>query len=110
VVITPVDFFIPRVKKSEQAAAYEAMIAAIKYQFNWRVNERRVMSMTYLHDRRTVVARVGEREQFEHHFEIVAIFEAAMYLVVTRLPNGNPGPTILVNNAEVTEVVDFLAA
>jgi hypothetical protein len=85
------------------------MIAAIKYQFNWKATERRILSLSYLHDRRKVVARVGEREQFEHHFEVVAIFEAGMYLVVTRLPNGKPGPTIVVNTAEVTEVVDFLA-
>jgi hypothetical protein len=85
------------------------MIAAIKYQFNWKATERRILSLSYTRDRRNIVARVGEREQFEHHFEVVGIFEAGMYLVVTRLPNGNPGPTIIVNTAEVTEVIDFLA-
>ena len=104
-----VRFFIPSVKKSELESSYTDMIAAIKYQFNWKVSERRIQSLTYLHDRRKVVARVGEPEQFEHHYIVVAIFEAGMYLVVTRHPNGNPGPTIVVNTAEVSEVVDFLA-
>ena len=104
-----VRFFIPSVKKSELEASYAAMIAAIKYQFNWKATDRRIVSLTYLHDRRKVTARVGEPEQFEHHYIVVAIFEAGMYLVVTRSPNGKPGPTIVVNAAEVSEVVDFIS-
>ena len=103
-----VRFFIPSIKKSELESTYTDMIAAIKYQFNWKVTDRRIVSLTYLHDRRKVTARVGEPEQFEHHYVVVAIFEAGNYLVVTRSPNGKPGPTIVVNTAEGSEVVDFV--
>lgn len=105
--VDTVAFFIPHVKKRDYETNYEAMIAAIKYQLNWPVTPRRISSLTYIHDNKMITAKVGERERLEHTYEIVAIMEASLYIIVTRNAAGEAGPTILVNDKEVAKITDF---
>lgn len=105
--LAPAKFFIPHVKPRASEADYESILASVKYQFNWPVTTRRISSLSYTRDKKLVTARIGEHLPFEHKFEVVAILESNLYLIITRSEGGHPGPTILVDTKEVTESTEF---
>ncbi len=104
---TNIKFFVPRVKKADMEIAYQAMIASIVDQFKWTVLPRRIESIKYRRDRKVYTAKVGSMEMQEQYYEVVAIFEASVYIVVTRTAKGEVGPSILVGTDEVMQVNNF---
>jgi hypothetical protein len=100
-------FFIPGMKRHQYEGAYESMKAVVKYQMGWTVKDRRIESLTYSSGKKTITAKVGEFGAIEHRHEVAAIMEASLYLIMTKTPAGEPGPTILVDPKEVLEVHDF---
>lgn len=100
-------FFIPQAKKAEYEVQYQAIIDALKDQFRWTINDRKIFSLSYLHDKKDYTVEVGRLEPLENRYETVAILESSTYLVFTRTKSGAPGVTILVNKDEAQSVVDF---
>ena len=99
--------FVPHVQPSETEAEYAAIVASVKSQFRLPIADRKIARITYTNSKHKWRAEVGQREEQEDKYEIVAILESKSFIVVTRMPDGAPGVTIMVNPAEVTEVVEF---
>jgi hypothetical protein len=100
-------FFVPHTKKAEAEAVHRGMAESLKGQFRMPMSERRIYSLNYVNSRKKWRAEVGQMEQQEGRYEILAIFESKPYIIVTRAKNGEPGLTILVDKDEVTLAEDF---
>lgn len=98
-------FFIPQAKKSEFETKYQTIIEILKDQFRWPIVERKIFSLDYVHDKKSLSVEVGQ--ELKQRYEVMAILESSSYLVFTRTPSGAAGVTLLVNKAEVESVVDF---
>lgn len=98
---------MPQAEKGNTEANYQAIVAQIKDQLGWKLTERRIFSLHYLHDKKEFTVQVGELVPREHRFQVVAIFESNAYVVFTRTPEGYSGTTILVDKNEVIAAVDF---
>ena len=82
-------------------------MAALKDQLGWKLTDRRIYSLHYLHDKKESFLQVGEVEPQERRYQVMAIFESNAYIVFTRTPDGYSGTTILVDKTEVIAAVDF---
>jgi hypothetical protein len=101
-------FFVPHTSPAEADEAYKDIKASLISQFRLPILERRIFSLSYLNSKKRWRAEVGQLEQQERRYEILAIFESKQYIVFTRAANtGSPGPIILVDKAEVTASEDF---
>jgi hypothetical protein len=100
-------FFIPHTKKATCEAVYQGMAESLKSQFRMPIDERRIFSLNYTNSKKKWHAEVGQLEEQEGRYEIVAIFEAKFYIVFTQAKNNDPGLTILVDKNEVTAVEEF---
>jgi hypothetical protein len=100
-------FFIPHTSKAEAEAAYSDIAGSLKRQFRLPIQERRILSLSYTNSKKRWQAKVGQLEQQEHQYEILAIFESKSFIIFTRSLDGGPGPIILVDKDEVTAVEDF---
>jgi hypothetical protein len=100
-------FFIPHVKTRQYEDTYEQITKLLKEQLRMPIADRRIFSLCYTHDKKKWYAEVGQLEEQEGRYEILAIFESKPFIVFTRLENGDHGLTILVNKDEITDIVDF---
>lgn len=100
-------FFIPHIAKLEADAAYQGVIKALESQFRLPVLDHRIFSLSYTNSKKKWYAEVGQLEEQEGRYQIVAIFESKQFIVFTHTPEGKPGPIILVDKDEVTTVEDF---
>jgi ABC-type phosphate/phosphonate transport system substrate-binding protein len=100
-------FFIPDTKPADTQEAYQGIAKLLKEQLRMPITDRRIYSLSYTHDKRKWRAVVGEREEQEDRYDIVAIFEAKPYIVFTRAQNGGQGLTIMVNPDEITAIEYF---
>jgi hypothetical protein len=100
-------FFIPHTSKAEAEGAYSDIVASLKSQFRLPIHERRILSLSYTNSKKRWHAKVGQLEQQEQRYEILAIFESKSFIIFTRSTSGDPGPIILVDKDEVTAVEDF---
>ena len=100
-------FFLPQSKPGQTELAYQEIVDTLKRQFRLPIEDRRIRSIRYFNSKKNWHAEVGYLEQQEHRYEIVAILESKWFIVCTRSKTGAPGPTILVDKGEVTEVEDF---
>ncbi len=83
------------------------MIDFLQEQLHWKITDRRIFRLGYIHDKKAYTAEVGQLEPLEHCYEIQAIFESNAYLVFTKAKSGGSGVTILVNRDEAQSVVEF---
>jgi len=104
----PMQFFVPNVKKLEAEIAYQGVIKGLESQFRLPILEHRIFSLSYTNSKKRWYAEVGQLEEQENRYEIVAIFESKQFIVFTHTPDGKPGPIILVDKDEVTKVEDFV--
>jgi len=102
-------FFVPGVVDAEAEAAYAQIKQALWAQFRLPILEQRISSLNYVNSKRSWRAEVGQEEQQERRYEIVAIFESKHFIIFTRTADGVAGPIILVDKAEVTAVEHFEA-
>lgn len=100
-------FFVPNTKKREAEATYSNIVTALKSQFRIPIGDQRIYSLSYANNKKRWHAQVGELEQQEGKYEIVAIFDAKPYIVYAQDANGGPGLTIMVDRDEVTKVEQF---
>src|SRR5689334_7653973 len=100
-------FFMPQAERSNTEASYQAILASLKSQLGWKITDRRIYSLHYLHDKKEHSLQVGELEPQERRYQVMAIFESNAYIVFTRTPDGYSGTTILVDKTEVLAAVDF---
>jgi hypothetical protein len=100
-------FFIPQTAPAETEAAYQRIKAILLDQFRLPIQDRRIFSLSYTNSKRRWKAEVGQPEQQERRYDIVAIFESKQFIIYTRAKTGGAGPIILVNKTEVTAVEDF---
>lgn len=100
-------FFIPKIKKSEIETVYSQMIDVIKDQLRLSISARKIFSITYIRDKKEWHSEVGKLHQQNDRYEVVAIFESRPYVICTRGRDGANGVTILVNKEEITAVNDF---
>lgn len=100
-------FFIPGIAPAEAETVYQGFAKALKSQFRLPIHERRIRSLKYLNSKTRWHAAVGELEEQEGKYLIMAIFESKSYIVYTQAPDGTPGLIILVGRDEVTAVEDF---
>lgn len=100
-------FRVPQTKKQHYEEAYQALKDNIKYQMGWVPTDRRIYSLTYISNKQKLTAQVGYYGQIEQNYEVVAILEAAAYIIVTKTKDGQQGPSILVDSKDVIEVQDF---
>lgn len=100
-------FFMPQTKAREQAAAYQTIIDSLQDQLRCEIVPRQIFSLEYTHDKKNYRAQVGQLEQLEHHYEIIAILEANVYIVVAQKPSNNMSMSILVNKDEVYALETF---
>lgn len=101
-------FFIPHTKKAGFEASYIDIIAKLKDQLKVAISARKIFSISYVHDKKTCYAEVGQLER-NGRYEILAIFEANPYIVFTKAKNGGQGLTILVSKEEITEIQDLIS-
>lgn len=100
-------FFMPKIKKREAEAAYKDIATALKSQFRIPISDKRIFSLDYANNKKRWRAQVGQLEQQEGKYEIVAIFDAKPYIVYAQDAKGGPGLTIMVDRDEVTQVETF---
>ena len=86
---------------------YDGMAVALKDQLRTTITDRRIFSLRYTHDKKKRQLQVGQLEQQEKRYEVMAIFESSPYIVFTQAKGGDHGITILVNKDEVTDIEDF---
>ena len=100
-------FFIPHVKARQYEDTYEEITKLLREQLRTPIADRRIFSLRYTHDKKEWYAEVGQLEEQEGRYEILAIFESKPFIVFTQLKNGDQGLTILVNKDEVTAIEEF---
>jgi hypothetical protein len=100
-------FFIPNTKSHEAEDVYKSLADSLKSQFRLPILERRIFSLNYLNSKRRWRAEVGQMEEQEDRYEILAIFESKSYIVYARSKTTNDGLTIMVDKSEVTAIEDF---
>ena len=100
-------FFVPGTSAAHSETAYRTLFDAAKDQLRTPISEKRIFSLRYIHDKRTVSIEVGEPHPHHPKYQILAILESHPHIVLTRDRLGKHGPTIMVANAEITEVVEF---
>jgi hypothetical protein len=102
-----VKFFVPGVPDTQAELAYRSLSDAAKVQLRTVITPKRIYSLDYLHAKRRVRVVVGEVHPEHVRYRILAILESHPHIVVTQGRDGGDGPTILVSNAEVTEMTEF---
>lgn len=100
-------FFIPSTKKSEIDLVYQGMVDFLKDQLRVVISDRKIFSITYIHDKKEILAQVGQLDQKGGRYEIMAIFESNPYIIYTQGKDGGNGVTILVDKNEIAAVKDF---
>lgn len=100
-------FFVPFTKPGKAQEMWESIAKVLKTQFKIPISARRIYSLSYIHDKKPYHLQVGELDQQEQRFKVLAIFESKPYIVFTRAASGGPGPIILVSPDEVTAIEDF---
>ena len=100
-------FFIPHTPAAEADATYQKLAQLLRLQFRLPIVERRIFNLTYTNSKKEWFAEVGELEEQNGEYEIVAIFESKTYIIFTRAADGRDGVTIMVDKAEVTDVEEF---
>ena len=100
-------FFIPELEPTQYEEAYRNMRDAVHDQMRTTITERRIRSISYLHDKKRYVATVGETMPKQDRFEVMAIYESKPYVIFTRTKSGGQGVTILVNQDEITDIEEF---
>jgi hypothetical protein len=100
-------FFIPHIAKLETDTAYQGIIKELESQFRLPILDHRIFSLSYTNSKKKWYAEVGQLEEQEGRYQIVAIFESKQFIVFTHTPEGKPGPIILVDKDEVTKVENF---
>lgn len=104
----PVKYFIPQTKKRDHADTYDAMVTAVGDQLKATVGQRRIFSISYVREKKLCYAEVGQMDQQEGRYTVMAILESNPYIVYTRAKNGEPGVMVLVSKDDVTDIQDFL--
>jgi hypothetical protein len=100
-------FFVPHAKRAECETVYTDIARSLKDQFRMRIDERRIFALDYVNSKRRWRAEVGQLEQQEDRYEIIAIYESKSYIIFTRTQSGEAGLTIMVDKSEVTAVEEF---
>jgi hypothetical protein len=100
-------FFIPGVQRAQSEAVYKALFDTAKDQLRTPISPKRILSVRYIHDKREVVLKIGEPHPQNYRYVVMAIFESQPHIVVTQSSSAKPGPTFMVNSAEITEVTEF---
>lgn len=103
----PMKFFIPRTHGTGAEVVYQGIMDSLKSQFRLPIQEHRIYRLRYVNSKKKWHAQVGQLEEHENQYEIVAIFESKLYMIFTRSKTGASGPIILVDKDEVTEIEDF---
>jgi hypothetical protein len=102
-----VKFFVPGVPSTEAEAAYRALCDSAKEQLRTQITSKRIMSLRYVHDKRTLRLEVGEVHPEQYRYRVVAILESQPHIVMTQGSEGHSGPTFMVNSSEITDVTEF---
>ena len=100
-------FFIPHTKSADTEDAYQQIARSLTEQLRIPIQARRIFSLDYQYSQKPRRAVVGQLEQREGRYEIMAIFAAKPYMIATRAKNGALGMTILVDQNDITSVEDF---
>ncbi len=100
-------FFIPKAKRGQKVSTYEEIVTALKSQLRCDITDRRIFSMEYDHDKHHYRAEVGQLEQIQNRYKIMAILEANLFIIYTQDRKGEDALIIMVNKDEVTAVQDF---
>jgi len=91
-----VKFFIPHAKdKKEAEKVFQGIKKFTKKSVGWDATDRRIFSLTYLHDRKKYHSEVGKPDDRVNE-EVVAILESVI--------RGEP---VLVGKEEVKRIIDF---
>ncbi|HVE80722.1 MAG TPA: hypothetical protein VNA68_01095 [Candidatus Dormibacteraeota bacterium] len=100
-------FFIPHTTKARLETKYQDLSDIAQEQLRAKVTDQRIFSINYIQDKKRLRLAVGEFEQQENRYKILAILESSPYIVCTRTKEGLPGITILVNKDDVTDIEYF---
>jgi len=102
-----VKFFIPYAKDKKQAEkVFQGIKKFAKKSVGWDVTDRRIFSLTYLHDRKKYHSEVGQPDDRVNE-EVIAILESYTYLVCTHNRGVIRGEPVLVGKEEVKKSIDF---
>jgi hypothetical protein len=105
----PTRFFIPNSSKAETEAAYLEMKKALVDQLKMTVLERRIFKLSRTTGKRTWQFEVGGPKPQESQYIVMAIFESSVFIVMHQTPDGDPGPIVLIDKAEVLDTEEFRA-
>jgi hypothetical protein len=100
-------FFIPELTHADRDIADVEIRKYLSSLLRCEITDRKIFSLTYIHDKKTYHAEVGQKEELENNYQIVAIYEANVYIVCTQDGRRQPSHTILVNKDEVTVIEEF---
>lgn len=106
------NFFVPRIAKPGAESVYQEIKRLTIDQMRIPIQDRRIFSLSYANGKNNKDkwhAEVGKSAQNEQWYEVVAIFESKVYIIVNRTESGGPGPIVLINKDEVTAVEEFTA-
>lgn len=101
------EFFVPHIPDAKAAAIHQGIAALVKDQLRLTMTTRRIYSLKYIQNKKRHTAVVGQIEEHERRYDILAIYEGPTYVVYTRATDGGAGLTILVNKDEIISVEDF---
>jgi hypothetical protein len=102
-------FFVPTTSVSESEPAYLEMKRSLVDQLRFPIQERRIFRLNYTNSKRNWQIEVGKGKPQESQYIAVAIFEASVFIVLNQTTTGGPGPIVLIDKSEVTEIEDFQA-
>jgi len=102
-----VKFFIPAEDNPEKAEGlYQAIKKFAQQNMAWEITDRRIRSIRYRHERKDLVATVGEPEPRTGE-PVIAILESTTFLVCTPNRGVLRGMPIMVGKHEVFTSEDF---
>ena len=98
---------MPHVGVLEAEIAYQGIQKGLESQFRLPILEHRIFSLSYTNSKKKWHAEIGQLEEQENRYLIMSIYESKQFIVFTHTKDGRPGPIILVDKDEVTQVEDF---
>ena len=100
-------FFVPHAEtKEKEETLYEGIKQFAKETLGWKVTDRRIFSIRYVHNGKEYYAEVGKTETAVHE-EVFAILESNAYLICTTNRGVFRGMPLLVGESDTYSVVDF---
>lgn len=100
-------FFIPQVEPKKCNEVYDEMVKTVKDQMKMPISERKIYSISYVHEKKNWHAEVGQPDPQRGKYEVLAIFESKPFVIMTRSNAVETPLMMLVTPDEITDIKVF---